>query len=151
MIGGAMDPEPRPRLGHTAISARDPGRVAEFYRDLLGLEIVRRTSNPLIGDGVLLSGDHGREDHELVFLTNPAAEHLAFRVDNIEQLRELYRGAKERGLQIPYGLDSGIALSFFVRDPEDNAVEIYFTPSQARNEKPPLSDPSEIDRLILGT
>jgi catechol 2,3-dioxygenase-like lactoylglutathione lyase family enzyme len=40
-----------PRLGHTAMSAGDPARLAEFYRDLLGLRIVRRVSNPLGGDG----------------------------------------------------------------------------------------------------
>ena len=139
-----------PRLGHTAIHAREPERVAGFYRDLLDLQVVRQTSNPLAGDAVLLSGDPAREDHELVFLTNPGGEHIAFRVDTLEQLRELYTRAKQRGLQIPYALDSGVAISFFVRDPEDNAVEIYLARSKPRSEIPPLSSPDEIDRLILG-
>ena len=138
-----------PRLGHTAIAAHDPVRMAEFYRDLLDLQIVRRNSNPLIGDAVLLSGDPAREDHELVFLSNAGARHIAFRVDTVEQLRVLYRGAKQRGLQIPYALDSGIAVGFFVRDPEGNAIEIYLAAHEAHRDKPPLTDPDEIERLIL--
>jgi len=109
----------------------------ECYRDLLDLQIVRRTSNPLIGDAVLLSGDPADEDHELVLLTNRSAEHIAFRVHTLEQLR------------VPYALDSGIALSFFVRDPEDNAVEVYLARSQPRHDQPPLTDPDEIDELML--
>jgi catechol-2,3-dioxygenase len=132
------------------MTAGDPVRLAEFYRDLLGLQIVRRVSNPLGGDGVLLSGDPAREDHELVFFTNAAAEHVAFRVDTLRELETVYAAARGRGLPIPYAHDSGIARGFFVRDPEDNAVEIYVAQSRPGRERPPLSDPGEIDRLILG-
>lgn len=43
------------RLGHVARTARNPHTVAAFYTDLLDLQIVRQTRNPLIGDAVLLS------------------------------------------------------------------------------------------------
>jgi catechol-2,3-dioxygenase len=145
-----MDASAPPRLGHVAITARDPERAAEFYRDLLDLRIVRQTSNPLAGDAVLLSGDRGREDHELVFVNNPGAGHVAFRVDTLEQLRAFYTRAKRQRLPIPYALDSGVALGFFVRDPEGNAVEIYLARPEPRNDRPPLSDPDLIDELILG-
>jgi catechol-2,3-dioxygenase len=139
------------RLGHTAISVTNPARVAEFYRDLLDLEIVRQTSNPLIGDAVLLSGDRSEEDHELVLTTNEGARHIAFRVRTLDQLRARYRRARARGLQVPYALDSGVAIGFFVRDPEGNAVEIYMAFPHPRNEKRPLIDVGEIDALILGS
>jgi catechol-2,3-dioxygenase len=139
-----------PHLGHLAITANDPERAAEFYRELLDLQIVRETSNPLIGDAVMLSGDPVREDHELVLVTNHSAAHIAFRVETLEQLRALYTRAKRRGLQIPYALDSGVAVGFFVRDPEGNAVEIYLARSGRRTERPPLSDTDLIDELILG-
>ena len=137
------------RLGHVAISASDPERVADFYRGLLDLQVVRQTSNPLVGDAALLSGDPGREDHELVFVSNGNAQHIAFRVDTLEELRALYTRAKRSGLQIPYAIDSGIAVGFFVRDPEGNAIEIYLARSDRRTERPPLSEPELIDELIL--
>jgi catechol-2,3-dioxygenase len=138
------------RLGHVAIAADDPERVADFYRDLLDVQIVRETCNPLTGDAVLLSGDPAREDHELVLVSNSAAQHIAFRVDTRAQLRALYARAKSRGLPIPYALDSGVAIGFFVRDPAGNAAEIYFGCGERRNDRPPLTDPDLIDELILG-
>lgn len=140
-----------PRLGHAAISVRDPNRVAAFYRALLDLQIVRDGGNALTGRTVLLSGDPAREDHELVLLTNPRAKHIAFRVNTLEELRTLYRRAKQQEQSIPYALDSSVALSFFLRDPENNAVEVYLRRSEPGRDQAPLTDPEEIDRLILGS
>jgi catechol 2,3-dioxygenase len=145
-----MELSPAPRLGHLAINADDPERTAEFYRELLDLHIVRQTSNPLVGDAVLLSGDPVREDHELVLVSNRSAEHIAFRVQTLQQLRTVYSRARRLGLHIPYALDSGIAIGFFVRDPEGAAVEIYLPVAGRRHDKPPLTDPDLIDELILG-
>jgi catechol 2,3-dioxygenase-like lactoylglutathione lyase family enzyme len=71
-----MDTTGPPCLGHIAIAVGEPRRVAAFYRDLLDLQIVRDGGNQLTGDAVLLSGDPGREDHELMLLTNAGAEHI---------------------------------------------------------------------------
>ena len=139
-----------PRLGHVAIAVNEPRRAAAFYRDLLDLQIVRDGGNQLTGDAVLLSGDPHREDHELVLFKNPAAEHIAFRVETAHQLKALYTRARQRGLDIPYALDSSVAVGFFVRDPEKNAVEIYLARSRPARDRSPLNDPEEIDRLILG-
>lgn len=139
-----------PRLGHVALAASDPELVATFFGALLGMQIVRRASNPMIGDAVLLSGDPVREDHELVFHTGSAANHIAFRVDTLEQLRALYRQAKQLGRRIPYASDSGTAVRFFLRDPEGNGVEIYVAGGDPRRDTPLLTDPDEIERLILG-
>lgn len=146
----AMQDASPARLGHIAISADDPECVADFYCLLLDLQVVRQTSNPLVGDAVLLSGDSAREDHELVLVTNRSAAHIAFRVESLEQLRKVYTRAKEHGLKIPYALDSGVAVGFFVRDPEGNAVEIYLARGGRRADRPPLSNPDLIDELILG-
>jgi catechol 2,3-dioxygenase-like lactoylglutathione lyase family enzyme len=141
---------PNPRLGHVTLPARDPEVAAGFYRDLLDLRVVRRTSNPLAGNAVLLSGDPVREDHELVFLTNGTGRHIAFRVETVEQLRTVYGRAKRRGIEVPFALDSGIAIGFFVRDPERNAVEIYVAQGTSHRDEPLVSDPGDIERLILG-
>lgn len=144
-----MNTTSSPRLGHVAIAVREPRRVAAFYRDLLDLQIVRDAGNQLTGDAILLSGDPVQEDHELVLFTNPAAEHIAFRVETAHELRTLYTRAKQRGVDVPYALDSSVAVGFFVRDPQEHAVEIYLPRSRPGRDRPPLSDPEEIDRLIL--
>jgi catechol-2,3-dioxygenase len=137
-----------PTVGHIAKAARDPHRLAEFYRDLLGLQIVREVTNQLAGDSVLLSGNPDKEDHELVFITRPESTHSAFRVDSAETLRALYDRARGRGIAVPYALDNGIARSFFVRDPEGNAIEVYLATREPLRETPPLADPDAIDRLM---
>jgi catechol-2,3-dioxygenase len=138
-----------PRLGHIARAVGDPQRTAEFYRDLLDLPVVREGGNGLTGNAVFLSGHPHDEDHELVFLSNPEASHTAFRVDGIETLRAVYSRARATGVAVPYALDNGIARGFFVRDPEGNAVEIYFASGEPLRDTPPLSDANGIDRLIL--
>ncbi|MGZ4336877.1 MAG: hypothetical protein ACXVRA_06145 [Gaiellaceae bacterium] len=45
---------------------RDAHRLKPFYRDLLGLDVVRRGGNNLAGRAVLFtSSPPGEEDHEL--------------------------------------------------------------------------------------
>jgi catechol-2,3-dioxygenase len=137
-----------PKVGHIARAARDPHGLAEFYRDLLDLRIVREVGNRLAGDSVLLSGHPEKEDHELVFITKPESTHTAFRVDSVETLSALYDRARGRGIAVPYALDNGIARSFFVRDPEGNAIEVYLATREPLRGTPPLADPEAIDRLM---
>ena len=137
-----------PKVGHIARAARDPHGLAEFYRDLLDLRIVREVGNRLAGDSVLLSGHPDKEDHELVFITKPESTHTAFRVDSVETLSALYHRARGRGIAVPYALDNGIARSFFVRDPEGNAIEVYLATREPLRGTPPLADPEAIDRLM---
>src|SRR5262249_29540907 len=137
-----------PNVGHVAMAARDPHGLAEFYRDLLDLRIVRTVSNQLAGDSVLLSGHPDTEDHELVFITKPESTHTAFRVDNAEHLRALYDLPRRPDIAVPYALDNCIARSFFVRDPEGNAIEVYLAPREPLREFPPLADREAIDRLM---
>jgi catechol-2,3-dioxygenase len=139
-----------PRLGHVALPASDPHRLGGFYRDLLDLQIVRETDHPLAGQEVQLTGHPLDGSHELVFFTNPEARHVAFGVDTRDQLTSYYGRAREAGVAIPYAHDSGRAISFFLRDPEDNLVEIYWATGQPRRENPPISDPAAIHQLVAG-
>jgi catechol 2,3-dioxygenase-like lactoylglutathione lyase family enzyme len=115
-----------PRLGHVALPAEDPERLAEFYRRLFGLELVRTTENELGGRMALLSGRPDEEDHELAFVTRPQAAHVALRVVTPAELVSVHRLARSGGVPLLAERDSGSALSVFIRDPEGNAVEIYW-------------------------
>jgi catechol 2,3-dioxygenase len=118
---------PGVRLGHVALAVANPERLEAFYRDLVGLEVVRRQVNEYIGGAVLFSGRPTEEDHELVLLSNPQAAHVAFRVSTRAELAAFYRRALVAEVPMPLApQDFGAAWSVFVTDPEGNACEVYW-------------------------
>lgn len=124
------------RLGHVALHVTDPEGVARFYRDLLGLRVVRRASNELGGELVALAGRESDENHELVLGTNPQGRHVAFRVGTLEELQWRYAAARAREVDVVLAHYTGVAVSFFVRDPEGSAVEVYTATGEPRIEPP---------------
>ncbi len=125
-----------PRLGHVALPAEHPVELAGFYRELIGLELVRTTDNALGGTMALLSGAPHEEDHELVFLTRVEGAHVALRVRSVDDLARLHDRLREHEVPIMSALDLGHALSVFFRDPEGNVVELYCATARARREEP---------------
>jgi catechol-2,3-dioxygenase len=85
-----------------------------------------------------------------VFFTNPQARHVAFGVATRGQLTSYYHRARDVGVAIPYAHDNGRSISFFIRDPENNLVEIFWETGQPRRENPPVSDNAAIHKLIAG-
>jgi catechol-2,3-dioxygenase len=49
-------------------------------------------------------------------MSNPEGGHVAFQVDTLAELRELYATAPSRGAQVVMSFDHGPTLSFYVRD-----------------------------------
>ena len=136
----ALHPARAPRLGHVALPARRPVELAGFYRELLGLELVRTADNDLGGTMALLSGAPREEDHELVFLTRPEAAHVALRVRRAADLARIHDRLRERNVEVITALDVGHALSVFIRDPEGNIVELYCATGRPRLEQPRALD-----------
>jgi catechol 2,3-dioxygenase len=123
----AVTPEPKVRLGHVALAVRNPDRLESFYRDVIGLQLMRRHFNEHTGDAVLFSGNPDEEDHELVLLSNPQAAHMAFRVPSRAALADFYRRAAASGVAMPLSpMNFGHAWSVFVADPEGNQCEVYW-------------------------
>lgn len=116
------------RLGHCALSTNDPGALASFYERLLGLHRVGEAVTERIG-AVFLSTDPGGPPH-LQLMPNPESGHIAFEVDSLSQLRRLYAEAPALGARV-VSLDHGPTLSFYARDPDGNACEVYWTTGRA--------------------
>ncbi len=59
-------------LCHVGLYARNPAALAEFCRDVMGMQLVGGSdaSHPL-GLTAFLSGRPGEESHEIAILTNP--------------------------------------------------------------------------------
>ena len=116
----------RPRLGHVAIQVDDVEAAAGFYSDFFGLQVVGRSSNPLAGDMIFLTGNRAEEDHELQLISKREAEHVAFRVESLGDLKSWYGEAKSKGLPVLMTANHGTAVGFFVRDPAGRMVEVYW-------------------------
>jgi len=113
------------RLGHVALAAKDPKGLAGFYERFLGLEVVGEVVTERTGAMVLLSTELGGPA-ELQLMSNPEGGHVAFKVDSLAELRELYADAPRRGARVVMSFDHGSTFSFYVRDPEGNACEVYW-------------------------
>ncbi len=113
------------RLGHVALAAKDPKVLAGFYERFLGLEVVAEVVTERTGAMVLLSTELGGPA-ELQLMSNPEGGHVAFKVDSLAELRELYADAPQRGARVVMSFDHGSTFSFYVRDPEGNACEVYW-------------------------
>lgn len=113
------------KLGHCALTAKDPKALSTFYEGFLGLHAVGEAITEQTGAMVFLSTDpHGPP--QLQLMSNPEGRHVAFKVDSLAELRELYADAPKRGARVVMSFDHGPTLSFYVRDPEGNACEVYW-------------------------
>src|SRR5262245_39877952 len=108
------------KLGHVGLTATDPKRLADFYGRFLGLHKVGEVATEQTGGMVFLSTSTVGAP-ELQVMSNPEGRHVAFQVDTLGELRELYAAAPQRGARVMMSLDHGPTLSFYVHDPEGNA------------------------------
>ena len=114
-------------LCHVGIHSEDPTTLADFYRDVLGMQIVGSSDEDSpTGTSTFLSSRPTEESHEIVIFANPALCHTAFKVASLVDLRDRYRGIVERGLPIKAVLNHGVSLAFYFNDPEGNMIEIYW-------------------------
>jgi catechol-2,3-dioxygenase len=85
-------------VGHVGLGAKDLAALAAFYRNVLGMTVVRQSpADAPFGATLFLSGHPEEEDHEVVFFSDPTRAHTAFKVASLEELRTFYRQVKERG------------------------------------------------------
>ena len=113
------------RLGHVALTAEDPKALAAFYERFLGLQRVGEAQTEQGGAMVFLGSEPGGPP-ELQVMSNLQGRHVAFRVDSLAELRDLYAEAPQRGARVAMSLDHGPTLSFYVHDPEGNSCEVYW-------------------------
>ena len=115
------------RLGHIGIHSQEPAALAEFYTDVLGMQIVGGSGEDSpVGASTFLSSRPDEESHEIVIFANPDLRHAAFRVGSLADLCARYRDIVERGLPIKAAVNHGVSLAFYFDDPEGNMIEIYW-------------------------
>ncbi len=132
---------------HVAYTTRDPEATYEFYVKKLGMSLLR-TENHRQGDGYFrhfffgmgggealaffeLGGVGEQADFKTEISTGLGlpqwANHIAFRLDTLEELETMTKQLHERGIEQIMQMDHGWATSIYMLDPNGIMVEFCVT------------------------
>lgn len=123
----------RPKyLAHVNVYVRDVERSHAWYADLLGLH----TNDYRPGRAAFLAADED-QSHELALMQVGAdaplqergqvgLNHMAWRVETLDDLKEFYGRLKDKSVPIGSVVDHGISLGIYFRDPDGNGIEVYY-------------------------
>jgi catechol-2,3-dioxygenase len=141
-------------IHHVGIHVKDPLLSAQFYRDILGMQLVGGSpaDTPGLGASAFLTSRPGEESHEIALFSQPQFRHVAFKVASLAELKRLYRLVLERELPIKLTSDHGVSLAFYFDDPDGNMIEVYWP--TGRHVKQPFLKPLDLnqsDETILAS
>ena len=123
---------PETRIGHVHLKVADIERALGFYRDLLGFEVMQWYGE----DAVFLSA--GGYHHHIGLNTwagrgvPPAPQraaglfHLAILYPERRELAKALRSLIDAGYPLDGASDHGVSEALYLRDPDDNGVELYW-------------------------
>jgi lactoylglutathione lyase len=118
------------RLLHTRYRVNDLERTVKFYRDVLGLEEIKRHKSPRGSELVFLKAPGSAEEIEITHFpasgpvqVQPDLTHLAFEVDNLE---DFGKHLAKHGLKYSDGptTSSGGTTFAFIDAPEGYEIEL---------------------------
>lgn len=134
-------------IHHVGLHASNPAASAEFYRDVLGMEIVggSATDHP-IGATAFLSSRTDEESHEIALFANPAFAHVAFKVSSLAELRSFYARVVERNIPIKFLANHGVSFAFYFNDPDDNMIEVYWPTGELSRSIQPQMEPLDLSQ-----
>jgi glyoxylase I family protein len=123
-------------LHHLTVIVRDLDRTTAFYRDLLGLSLVREGASDDDADArhFWFSAGDGAPGTLISFMEYPALEpgvvgigtvqHFAFAVESTAELEAWRDYLRSRGVEATDVFTRGDFSSIYLRDPEGHIVEV---------------------------
>ena len=120
------------RIGHVVIKVRNLERSRRFYTEVLGLELMKEL--PEIK--MIFLASNRRDHHELALAevgehagapnqSDIGLAHFAFRLNNMDDLRDAYRELKQHNVSICFTVNHGVTRSIYFLDPDGNQLEVY--------------------------
>ncbi len=143
-------------LGHVVFYVKDLQRSLGFYRDLLGFKEVGRIFN-----GAAAALTSGRTHHELLLIQVGDAPgppmgrrrglyHIGIKVgDSLDELRQAKRELEQVGISIDGMSDHTVSQSLYLKDPDENEVELYVDADESLWKNNPAAVVSPIKALKL--
>jgi catechol 2,3-dioxygenase len=123
---------PQVRIGHVHLKVSDLERSISFYHDVLGFEVTQRYGL----EAAFLSA--GNYHHHIGLNTWESAGgappppgatglyHLAILYPTRAELADAYRRLIAAGIPLEGASDHGVSEALYLRDPDDNGVELYW-------------------------
>src|SRR5580704_3754411 len=141
-------------IHHVGLHATNPAASAEFYRDVLGMEIVGGSApdHPL-GASAFLSSRPDEESHEIALFADPAFAHIAFKVSSLAEFRSFHARVVEKKIPIKFVFNHGVSFAFYFDDPDGNMIEVYW-PTGDLSWRQPYVEPldlSQPDEALIET
>ena len=114
-------------IRHVGLHAANPVALAEFYRDVLGMQIVGGSApdHPL-GASAFLSSRPDEEAHEIALFANPEFAHIAFKVSSFAEFRSFHARVVEKNIPIKFVFNHGVSFAFYFDDPDGHMIEVYW-------------------------
>ena len=130
-------------LGHLVMRVRDINRSVDFYTRVMGLTIMEKTASGTVFMSANTEKSHelairaigmdaGGPDHSVV-----GQAHMAWQMETLEDLQELYDRMVENNVRIERIGDHGVSLGVYLLDPDDNEIEVYYEMPKAEWERHP--------------
>ena len=127
-----MSIDPGVRIGHVHLKVADLERALRFYRDVLGLELTQRMGS----SAAFLSA--GGYHHHIGLNTweshggappppgTTGLYHVAILYPDRRSLADALRRVVNAGIPLEGAADHGVSEALYLRDPDDNGVELYW-------------------------
>src|SRR3954470_9155270 len=127
-----MGIDPRVDIGHVHLKVADIDRALAFYTGVLGFELQQR-----MGDQAAFISAGGYHHHIGLNTWESAGAppaprnttglyHVAIRYPDRRTLADAVRRVLDAGIRLDGASDHGVSEALYLRDPDDNGVELYW-------------------------
>jgi catechol 2,3-dioxygenase len=126
-----MTIDPRVDIGHVHLKVSDLDRALAFYCDVLGFDLKQRIADQA---AFVAAGDYhhhiGLNTWESAGAGPPPRHttglyHVAIRYPDRRTLADALRRLLGAGIAIEGASDHGVSEAIYLRDPDDNGIELY--------------------------
>jgi catechol 2,3-dioxygenase len=152
--------DPRVRIGHVHLKVADLERSLNFYRDVLGFELTQRFGRQAAF--VSAGGYHhhiGLNTWESAGGSAPppgttGLYHVAILYPTRALLADALRRVLAAGIELDGAADHGVSEALYLRDPDDNGVELYWDRPREKWPRSPAGElemftrPLDLDALL---